>query len=312
MAGGRPEYLPVLIAAVEACLAPEAQFDQLQATSGGPFPVVIVNGPIAKEIRLNSGFGCLGPDPQRPAGASIGRALRLMQQNVGGALPGVGTMAIYGAMRYTNAVFAEDEASLPAGWEPHGTRRHGYTPGTNSVSVYFASGVTNIRRRGAKKETPEEDVTQGLYRMADFMRTPNFAALAGWETGTPGAMMISPVVAGMMAKLGWTPQKLQDFLWEHSKIPMKDIKRAGGVAWIEIDPSPAARDSLKLDPWPIAQKAENLIFIVAGGDHPTHSQWLQGHSPAVIGKMIRVPETFDRLLAESDRDLGCGSDECRI
>jgi len=134
----------------------------------------------------------------------------------------------------------------------------------------------------------------------------------GGETATPGAMMVSPVVAGMMAKLGWTPKKLQDFLWEHSKIPMKDIKRAGGAAWIEIDPSPAARDSLKLDPWPIAQKAENLIFIVAGGDHPTHSQWLQGHSPAVIGKMIRVPETFDRLLAESDRDLGCGSDECRI
>ena len=178
MAGGRPEYLPVLIAAVEACLEPEALFDQLQATSGGPFPVVIVNGPIAKDIRLNSGFGCLGPDPQRPAGASIGRALRLMQQNVGGALPGIGTMAIYGAMRYTNAVFAEDEASLPEGWEPHGTRRHGFPRGSNSVSVYFASGVTNIRRRGAKKETPEEDVTQGLYRMADFMRTPNFAALA--------------------------------------------------------------------------------------------------------------------------------------
>ncbi|MGA0032914.1 MAG: hypothetical protein ACO3HA_06175, partial [Burkholderiales bacterium] len=62
MAGGRPEYLPVLIAAVEACLDPANVFDQLQATSGGPFPVVIVNGPIAKDIRLNSGFGCLGPD----------------------------------------------------------------------------------------------------------------------------------------------------------------------------------------------------------------------------------------------------------
>ncbi|MGH8650420.1 MAG: hypothetical protein ACREUP_14125, partial [Burkholderiales bacterium] len=103
MAGGRPEYLPVLVAAVDACLAAEG-FDQLQATSGGPFPAVIVNGPIAKQIRLNSGFGLLGPDPQRPAGASIGRALRLLQQNVGGALPGVGTMAIFGAMRYTNAV----------------------------------------------------------------------------------------------------------------------------------------------------------------------------------------------------------------
>ncbi len=312
MAGGRPEYMPVLLAAVEACLDPSTLFDQLQATSGGPFPVVIVNGPIAKQIRLNSGFGCLGPDPQRPAGASIGRALRLLQQNVGGALPGIGTMAIYGAMRYTNAVFAEDEASLPEGWLPHATQRHGYTPGTNSVSVMFASGVSNIRRRGAKKETPEEDVTQGLHRMADFMRTPNMAALAGWDQGTPGAMLVSPVVAGMMAKLGWTPQKLRAFLWENSKIPMAQLKRAGGPAWIEIDPSPAVRDSIKLDPWPIAKNPDNIILIVAGGDHPTHSQWLQAHSPTVIGRVMRVPETFDRLLAESDRDLGCSSEECRI
>jgi len=312
MAGGRPEYLPVLIAAVEACLAPEALFDQLQATSGSPFPVVIVNGPIGKDIRLNSGFGCLGPDPQRPAGASIGRALRLLQQNVGGALPGIGTMAIFGAMRYTNAVFAEDEASLPEGWQPHATQRHGFAPGSNSVSVFFASGVTNIRRRGAKKETPEEDVTQGLHRMADFMRTPNFAVLAGWENGTPGMMMVSPVVAGMMAKLGWTPPKLREFLWQHSKIPMEQVKRAGGLAWIEIDASPLARESIKLDPWPIAMKPDNIILVVAGGDHPTHSQWLQAHSPAVVGRLVRTPESFDRLLAESDRDLGCGSDECRI
>ena len=95
MAGGRAEYLPVLIAAVEAFLQPDVNAEQLQAASGGAYPVVMVNGPIAKQIRLNSGFGCLGPDPQRPAGASIGRALRLIQQNVGGALPGIGAMANY-------------------------------------------------------------------------------------------------------------------------------------------------------------------------------------------------------------------------
>ncbi|HSR13298.1 MAG TPA: hypothetical protein VLS90_17755, partial [Thermodesulfobacteriota bacterium] len=93
MAGGRPEYLPVLIAAVDAFLDPASNAEQLQAASGSAFPVVIVNGPVGKQIRLNSGFGCLGPDPQHPAGASIGRALRLLQQNAGGALPGVGAMA---------------------------------------------------------------------------------------------------------------------------------------------------------------------------------------------------------------------------
>jgi hypothetical protein len=311
MAGGRPEYLPVLVAAVEACLEATG-FDQLQATSGGPFPAVIVNGPIAKQIRVNSGFGLLGPDPQRPAGASIGRALRLIQQNVGGALPGVGTMAIFGAMRYTNAVFAEDEENLPDGWQPHATQRHGYAPGTNSVSVVFACGVTNVRRRGAKKESPEEDALNGMWRMADYMRTPNLAALAGWEQGTPGIMMIAPIVAKRMAEIGWTQRSIREFLWENSKIPMAHMRRAGAPAWIEIDSNPITRDSINLDPWPICQNPDNIVLVVAGGGHPTHSYWLQAHSPTVNGRVVRVPETFERLLTDADKDLGCGDDACRI
>jgi len=311
MAGGRPEYLPVLTAAVEACLEAEG-FDQLQATSGGPFPAVIVNGPIAKQIRLNSGFGLLGPDPQRPAGASIGRALRLLQQNVGGALPGVGTMAIFGAMRYTNAVFAEDEEGLPPGWQTHATQRHGYAPGTNSVSVVFANGVTNVRRRGAKKETPEEDALNGMWRMADFMRAPNLAALAGWEKGTPGIMMLAPIVARRMAELGWTQNSIREFLWKNSRIPMDQMKRAGAPAWIDIDANPVTRASINLDPWPICQKPDNIVLVVAGGGHPTHSYWLQAHSPTVEGRVIRTPETYERLLAEADEDFGGGEDAGRV
>ena len=311
MAGGRPEYLPILVAAVEACLD-SVGFDQLQATSGGPFPAVIVNGPIAKQIRLNSGFGLLGPDPQRPAGASIGRALRLIQQNVGGALPGVGTMAIFGAMRYTNAVFAEDEEGLPPGWQTHAQQRHGYAPGTNSVSVVFACGVTNVRRRGAKKETPEEDALNGMWRMADYMRTPNLAALSGWEKGTPGIMMIAPIVARRMAEIGWTQKSIREFLWQNSRIPMEHMRRAGAPAWIEIDSNPVTRASIDLDPWPVCQKPDNIVLVVAGGGHPTHSYWLQAHSPSVIGRIVRVPETFERLLTDADRDLGCGDDVCRV
>jgi hypothetical protein len=302
MAGGRPEYLPVLIAAVEACLEAEG-FDQLQATSGAPFPAVVVNGPIAKQIRLNSGFGLLGPDPQHPAGASIGRGLRLIQQNVGGALPGVGTMAIFGAMRYTNAVFAEDEDGLPQGWQTHAEQRHGYERGTNAVSVIFATGVTNIRRRGAKKETQEEDALNGMWRMADFMRAPNLAALAGWEKGTPGMMMLAPIVARRMAEVGWTQDSIRDFLWKNSRIPMDHLRRGGAPAWIEIDANPATRESINLDPWPICMKPENIVLVVAGGGHPTHSYWLQAHSPSVNGRVIRLPETFDRLVTEADSDL---------
>jgi hypothetical protein len=312
MAGGRPEYLPVLIAAVDAFLEPSTNTDQLQAASGSAFPVVIVNGPIGKQIRLNAGFGCLGPDPQHAAGASIGRALRLLQQNLGGALAGTGAMANYGGMRYTNVVFAEDEDGLPEGWQPHATLRHGFERGTNSISLVFASGAANIRRRGAKKETAEEDALQGMHRMADFLRAPNLHCIPGYAQGTPGVLMIPNIVARRMAELGWTPDSIREFLWQNSKIPMDQMRRAGAPAWIEIDANPVTRESINLDPWPICQKPDNIVLIVAGGGHPTHSYWLQAHSPTVEGRVVRTPETFEQLLAEADKDLGCGEEACRV
>jgi hypothetical protein len=311
MAGGRPEYLPVLLAAVAAFLDPLSDSEHMQADSAGAFPVIIVNGPIARQIRLNSTFGCLGPDPQRPAGGSIGRALRLMQQNLGGALPGVGAMAMWGAMRYTNAVFAEDEANMPEDWLPHASERHGFAPGTNSVSLMFATGVTNIRRRGIRS-SPEEDAIHGMYRMADYLRSPNLGGLIGYTGGTPGVLMLSPVVANAMAALGWTKQSIREFLWEHSKIPAEQLRRCGVDIWIEADRDPAVRASIALDPWPHSSKPENLILLVAGGGHPTNSHWLEGYSPSVIGREIAIPAAFSRLLEEAERDIGCASDVCQI
>ncbi len=299
MAGGRPEYLPVLIAVVEAFFEPSAMGELLQATSGSPFAVVIVSGPIAKQIRLNSGFGLLGPDPQHPAGASIGRALRLMQQNLGGALPATGTMAVFGQMRFTNAVFAEDEAGLPEGWELHTTERHGFKRGSNCISLAFANGATNIFRRGAKKETKEEDVIQGLHRIAQYLRVPDIHYIYGYAEGTPGIVVLSKVVAADLASLGWTKTKIREWLFEHSKIPMADMRKAGGPAWMEIASTQVARDSMQLDPWPIAAKAENIGLVVAGGGHSSHALWMQGYCPDVIGREIRLPESFDRLIEEA-------------
>ena len=66
------------------------------------------------------------------------------------------------------------------------------------------------------------------------------------------------------------------------------------------------RDSIDLDPWPITAEPDNIVLVVAGGGHPTNSYWLQGYSPRVIGREIRVPETFEQLLVDADRDLGAG------
>ena len=302
MAGGRPEYLPILLATVEAFLDPGADGDESQATSGSPFPVIIVNGPIGRQIRLSSGFGCFGPDPQRPAGASIGRALRLMQQNLGGALPGSGTMAVFGLMRHTNAVFAEDEDGLPQGWLPHGSERHGYAQGSNSISLAFATGAANVLRQGAIRESREEDAVQGLNRMAGYMRVPNMHYLYGYESGTPGVLIISRVVAAALASLGWTKTSIREYLWQRSAVPMKEMREAGGVAYMERWGGAAlARESITLDSWPITAKPSNIALAVAGGAHSSHALWLQARSRHLIGREIRLPEAFDELLAEADR-----------
>lgn len=312
MAGGRPEYLSVLLAAVEAILDTALKHASWQASSGSQFPVVIVNGPIARQIRLNAGFGLLGPDPQRPAGLAIGRAIRLLQQNVGGALPGVGTMAIFGPMRTTNAVFAEDEENLPEGWQSFAESRHGFAPGANAVSVVACSGAMNIMRRGTGKESAEEEVEQGLNRVARYLAQATFHYLAGYEYGTPGILMMSGALASRFAELGWDQPRLKQAIWERSRIPQADVADCGLAQWLEMDSSEVVRASLAADPWPITARPENLSLVIAGGGHPTHNFWFQANSPAVIGREIETPDRFGELLEDADRELGCGTDVCMI
>jgi hypothetical protein len=300
MAGGRPEYLPVLLGAVQAVLDPVMEHEGWQATSSSTFPVVVVNGPIAAQIRVNSGFGLLGPDPAHPAGASIGRALRLLQQNVGGAMPGTGTMAMFGGMRYTNAVFAEDEAGLPKGWEPFNAEYMGYASGTNTVSVNVASGAANIIRRGVGSETLDDEAAASLYRIATYMRAHNANCLAAHREGTPGILLMSRTIANQLASLGWTKRSIQQYLWEHTHIARADLEKSGLVAWMERHEA-----NLPDDPWPITSKPENIAIIVAGGTHPTHAFWMQTSiAKKMVGRELALPQRWSGLIAAGNTELG--------
>ena len=66
------------------------------------------------------------------------------------------------------------------------------------------------------------------------------------------------------------------------------------------------RASAALDPWPITAAPDNFVLIVAGGGHPTNSYWLQGYSPGVVGREIRLHERFPQLLDAAERDLSRG------
>jgi hypothetical protein len=183
---------------------------------------------------------------------------------------------------------------------PHGVERHGFKRGANGVSLFYANGAANIIRRGARKETLEEDVVQGLHRVAGYLRVPDVHYLHGYVEGTPGMVVISRVVAADLATLGFTKQSIREFLFEHSKVPMEELRKAGCISWMEIAATEAARGSAKLDPWPIAAKADNIGLVVAGGGHSSHALWLQAYTYGVIGREIRLPENFDELCKEAD------------
>jgi hypothetical protein len=302
MAGGRPEYLPVLIAAIEALIDPGLAHHSWQATSSSVYPAVIVNGPVGRQIRLNSGFGLLGPDALHPAGGLIGRALRLLLQNVGGAVPGAGTMSQFGGMRFTNAVFAEDEEGLPPGWEPLSVEYFGARRGEDSLALYPVSSATNITRRGTGKETPQEEALQSLYRIAAYMEAPNINGLRGYDEGAPGILLLSSIAARQLANLGWSKEKIKGFLWENSKIPLARLRRTGMINYIEE--RGIAPQSLP-DPWPITRKAGNLMIVVAGGRHPTQAYWMQGaQGPKTVSVRIQLPAHWEQLLQEANGELG--------
>lgn len=299
MAGGRPEYLPVLIAAVEALLTPECKLQNWSTGSSNAYPVIVINGPIGKQIRLNSGFGLLGPQPLYPAGGVIGRAIRLLLHGVGGAIPGIGAVGQYCLMRHTNAVFAEDEASFPEGWKTLNSEYFGRPGGTNTVTTLACDGIFNVHRRGSGAEPSLEDEQQeSLYRVADRIKfTPK--GEPGSKIG--GMYLMNALAANQMASVGWTKETIKQALLELTAAPRADLlNRPDIVRDSKIDLTTLP------DPVPLWAKPESIVIAIAGGHHPTSALWLpaSGYSGALGESEIKLPANWDELLKQAEEDLG--------
>ena len=139
MAGCLPEYLPVVLAAVEAISDPAFNLYGIQATTHSCAPLVIVNGPIRESLGMNSSSGAYGPGWR--SNATIGRAVRLVLLNIGGGYPGTGDMSTQGApSKYTYRV-AENEEANP--WLPLHVER-GFQKDESTVTVLAAEPPHNI------------------------------------------------------------------------------------------------------------------------------------------------------------------------
>jgi hypothetical protein len=299
MAGGRPEYLPVLIAAVEAMVEEPFEHQRMNTTTCSVYPAVVVNGPVADDIRLSSGYGCMGPDPTHPAGASLGRALRFVLMDIGGAVPGNTTMAIFGGPgRFTGTVFAEDEAGLPAeGWVPFGVDQ-GHAAGANVVTAYPVSSTTNCP--GGETGTADA-VTATLNRAAGCIGIPNgnYWVTPYNSAGSAGILVIGRGTARGLAETGWSKQDVREYLWEHSKVPAAELQPRIETWWV---PS----EEIMEDPMPVSPSSEGIEIVVAGGDQSGHMMWLQvGCCPeSMTSAEVALPGNWDALLEQAEQDLG--------
>jgi hypothetical protein len=150
MAGAKPEYFPVILAAMDGFTDKRYDLTHVQASTGSFTPVVVVDGPIAQELNFNSGIGMLGHGWR--SNSTVGRALLLSLLNLGQTWPQVNDMALTGRLEaYTFYTFAEDTARSP--WEPYNASR-GFKPGDSTVTVDWprrnrSDGRADEKRRGA-------------------------------------------------------------------------------------------------------------------------------------------------------------------
>ncbi|MFC2034799.1 hypothetical protein ACFLUJ_01590 [Chloroflexota bacterium] len=298
MAGGRPEYMPVLIAALEAISNPQFGHELMNSTTCSVYPVIIINGPIAKKIRLGSGYGCLGPDPLHPAGASIGRAIRLLLQDVGGAIPGTGTMSIYGGpARYTNIVFAEDDDALPSNWQTLSVEQ-GFRTGSNTVTAYAVSSTTNVP---GGEVGNKDSVLASLNRAAATMAVPNgnYWFYPYNPDGAAGILLMASGTAEGLSRFGWSKEEVKAYLWENSKIPVSKLGPQVSAWWVPDE-------RIMQDPMPISMSPKGVKIVVAGGLQSGHMMWLQvGCCPEQLTSAeIELPANYNRLLRKADEDLG--------
>lgn len=302
MAGGRPEYLPLLIAATEAITHPNNWHQAWNTTEGACAPLVIVNGPMAKQIRLNRGYGLLGPSPHFPAGASIGRAIRFLLMNVGGAVPGSGTLSGYGGPgRYTGLVFGEAEDKLPPDWEPLNVEQ-GYPRGANTVTAHVIDKYAEVWEPvGVTAEATLTSIESWAEVIAYPVHMPTWIQYAR-PSGAPGYFLISPGAAQQLSKLGWSKSKLKQFLWEHARLPKSDF--LANMLEQAAHSRGFPREEIRY-PMPIAMRPENIKIVVAGPAGFGHPYWLRvGQRGGATTAEIRLPAKWERLLERAEEDLG--------
>jgi hypothetical protein len=269
MAGCEPPHFPVVVAAVQAILDPAFNLRGVQTTDENVAPLLIVNGPAAARLGVNAGWGALGPG--WPANAAIGRAVRLVMNNLGGGWPGAVSFAGLGQPARQGLCLAErDDSPWPA--------LHvelGYRPEQSTVTALRAETVINV--------------TGGLEEIASVMGSA--ASLFGiLHAGRP-TVILAPFTARRLAAEGRARADVRRELFARGRLPAETWRRSWLHAtarpgdWPEWARAAAAADA----PLPVVAEPDDITLVVAGADLPIAQHaycpsW--GHPPCRVTREI--------------------------
>lgn len=278
MAGCKPEHLPVVLAAVEAVARPEFNLQAIQTTTHPASPLLVVSGPVARTLGIRGGYNCLGQGSR--ANGTIGRALRLVLQNIGGADPGAGDRSTHGSPTKYSYCTAENEQDSP--WVPLHVDR-GYAATDSVVTVLACEGPHNIQDHYS---TSGEEL---LWTIAGAMSQAGSNNLLA--CGTP-LLTLGPEHASMLARDGFGREEIRRFIFEKARFPIERLGDSYGRSlmknWgLEKKRGATAR---------ILERPSDLLIMVAGGAgkhscwHPTFSRLSQPVS-LLVGDLAPVGQT---------------------
>ena len=263
MAGCEPDHLPVLIAAVESILMHAGPGYDMSTTCAAPF--ILINGPVVKELGINSGRCALGPGEQSKVNIALGRALRLIKMNVGFNRPGLMDMDTIGSPMKFSLCVGENEAESP--WEPFHVER-GFDRNASTVTVIDI--VNQKELADMYNITPE-----GILDTFAFLSSvaPMHYGYYGNDDGGGGGylILVSPEHASILGRYGWSKDSTKRYVWQRSKIPanrhsnQNQLRHEGVIAnqWKKFLKQPERELEKYL--LPVVETPDQYQLVVVGG-----------------------------------------------
>ncbi len=268
MAGCKPEYFPVVLAGLRAVLEPDYNLHGTLATTHPCAQLMVVSGPIRKELDVNCGTNCLGQG--RRANATIGRALQLVLLNIGGAKPGDMDRATQGTPAKYAYCFGENEEESP--WEPYHVRR-GFAAADSVVTALAAEAPHNINDHAS---------TSGEGLVMTIAGTMSQAGSNTVYLRGPCFVVVGPEHAQTLHRDGWTPKTIQEALYERSRVAVSRISTENQASW-------AGQGRHPIDGHYYLGRTPDDIHIVVAGGAGKHSVYISsfGNTAASSQRITR-------------------------